>query len=238
VKITKISVYCKSLSYVGGAYAWGRGNVIETAGTTAITIDTDAGLSGVGEFCPCGDNYMEAYQHGTEAAARLLAPVLLGEDPRQLARIERLMDNTLRGHGYAKAPFDAACWDILGKASGQPVWMLLGGKLTDGAPLYRPAPQKSPDEMVREMNQLRQWGYRQFQIKVGADWKTDIDRIEATVPALQVGEKAMADANQGWHVDTKRLMLRAPLVILNTLWSNRVKPMKNVFRFDAVSIDR
>ena len=209
MQITKISVYRRDLNYQGGAYAWGRGNVIETGGTTVVVIDTDAGLPGAGEFCPCGDNYMVAHQEGVEAAARLLAPALLGEDPRQLTRIERRMDATIHGHGYAKAPFDAACWDILGKATGQPVWMLLGGKLTDGAPLYRPASQKAPDEMVVEMERLRRNGYRQFQIKVGGDWKTDIERIHATVPALRDGEKALADANQGWRVDEALNVARA-----------------------------
>ena len=209
MKITRIRVFRKALRYATGAYAWGRGNVIDTAFSTIIAIDTDAGLSGAGEFCPCGNNYMVAHDEGTEAAARLLGPALIGQDPRQLSVIERLMDNTIGGHGYAKAPFDAACWDILGKATGQPVWMLLGGKLTEGAPLYRPAPQKAPEQMVAEMNRLRQQGYRQFQIKVGADWKSDIDRLHATVPALERGEKAMADANQGWHVDEAILVARA-----------------------------
>lgn len=209
MKITRIRVFRANLTYGKGAYAWGRGNVIEVGATTVIAIDTDAGLSGCGEFCPCGENYMVAHSEGTEAAARLLAPALLGEDPRQIGRIERIMDATIRGHGYAKAPFDAACWDILGKATGQPVWMLLGGKLTDGAPLYRPAPQKSPDEMAVEMDALRDAGYRQFQIKVGADWQRDIERIRATVPLLQPGEKAMADANQGWHVDEAVAVARA-----------------------------
>ena len=159
MRITKISVYRKVLTYARGAYAWGRGNVIESGLSTIVTIDTDAGLSGAGEFCPCGDNYMVAHREGTEATARLLAPALLGEDPRQVGRIERRMDNTVQGHGYAKAPFDAACWDILGKATGQPVWMLLGGKLTDGAPLYRPAPQKAPEEMAIELELLRSDGY-------------------------------------------------------------------------------
>jgi L-alanine-DL-glutamate epimerase-like enolase superfamily enzyme len=209
MKITKISVYRKSLSYDRGAYVWGRGNVIEVGLSTVIVIDTDAGISGCGEFCPCGDNYMIAHKEGTEAAARLLAPALLGEDPRQLARVEQLMDHVIQGHGYAKSPFDAACWDIFGKATGQPLWMLLGGKLTDGAPMYRPAPQKSPAEMVAELDILRASGYRQFQIKVGGDWRTDIERIHATVSALKPDEKALADANQGWHVDEALKVARA-----------------------------
>ena len=78
---------------------------------------------------------MVAHSEGVEALAKLVAPALLGEDPRQVGHIERFMDHTVQGHGYAKAPFDAACWDILGQACDQPVWMLLGGKLTDGAPM-------------------------------------------------------------------------------------------------------
>ena len=62
------------------------------------------------------------------------------------------------------------------------------GKLTDGAPMYRVAPHKSPEETVAEMEAHRAAGYGQFQIKVGADWATDIDRIQATVPLLNVRE--------------------------------------------------
>ncbi|MEM8792348.1 MAG: enolase C-terminal domain-like protein [Pseudomonadota bacterium] len=201
MKITRIRVFKAALPYVDGAYRWGAGNAIETAMSSVVVIDTDAGISGCGEFCPCGDNYMEAHSEGVEAAARLLAPKLLGEDPRQVARIEAIMDHVIRGHGYAKAPFDAACWDILGKSLGAPVWLLLGGKLTDGAPLYHVAPQGSRDETIAKLEAYRSAGYRQFQIKVGADWAEDIERIRATVPLLEPGEKAMADANQGWRVD-------------------------------------
>lgn len=209
MKITRISVYKKALPYVGGTYRWGRGNAIGVAQSSVVVIETDAGLTGCGEFCPCGENYMVAHSEGVEAAARLLAPVLIGEDPRQLGGIERIMDHVIQGHGYAKAPIDAACWDIAGQAMGVPVWMLLGGKLTDGAPMYRVAPQKPPAEMIAEMEAHRTNGYRQFQIKVGANWAEDIDRIRATVPLLQPGEKALADANQGWHVDEAIRVARA-----------------------------
>ena len=209
MKITAISVYTKELPYVRGEYRWGAGNVIVNAGTSVVVIDTDAGISGCGEFCPCGENYMEAHSQGTEAAARLLAPALLGEDPRQVGRIERLMDNTIGGHGYAKAAFDAACWDIFGKAVEQPVWMLLGGKHMDGAPLYNVAPQRGPEKMRAELDALRAEGYRQFQVKVGADWKADIERLHTTIPFLEPGEKAYADANQGWRVDEALQIARA-----------------------------
>ena len=209
MKITKISVYKTHLPYVGGIYAWGAGNKIDVAMASVVVVETDAGLTGCGEFTPCGENYMVAHSEGVEAAMRLMAPKLLGEDPRQVAKIEQIMDHTIQGHGYAKAPMDAACWDILGQASNQPVWMLLGGKLTDGAPMYRVAPQKSIEESVIELNAHREAGYRQFQIKVGADWSGDIDRIRHLVPLLKEGEKAMADANQGWRVDNAIRVARA-----------------------------
>ena len=201
MKITKISVYKTHLPYVGGVYAWGAGNKIEVAQASVVVVETDAGLTGCGEFTPCGENYMIAHSEGVEAAMRLMAPHLLGQDPRQVGLIEQIMDHTIQGHGYAKAPMDAACWDILGQASHQPVWMLLGGKLTDGAPMYRVAPQKSIEDSIVELNAHRDAGYKQFQIKVGADWAGDIDRIRHLVPLLHQGEKAMADANQGWRVD-------------------------------------
>ena len=209
MKITRIAVYKKALPYVDEVYRWGRGNAIRTSYSSIVVIDTDEGISGCGEFCPCGENYMEAHSEGVEAAAKLLAPALLGKDPRQLGVIERLMDETIQGHGYAKSPFDVACWDILGKALSQPVWMLLGGKLSEAAPMYRVAPQNTPEQMTEELERLRGQGYRQFQVKVGANWAQDIERIRASVPFLRAGEKAFADANQGWRVDEALRVARA-----------------------------
>ncbi|MEL7097544.1 MAG: enolase C-terminal domain-like protein [Pseudomonadota bacterium] len=201
MKITRLALHQTDLPYVGGTYTWGAGNPLTVARASVVVVETDAGLTGCGEFTPCGENYMVAFSGGTAGVFAHLAPRLLGEDPRQLARIEGIMDGALQGHGYAKSPIDIACWDILGQATGQPLWMLLGGKLTDGAPMYRVAPQKPLEETRAELAQHRAAGYRQFQVKVGADWRGDIDRIQMTIPLLQPGERAMADANQGWRVD-------------------------------------
>ncbi|MCK1788871.1 mandelate racemase/muconate lactonizing enzyme family protein [Pseudomonas violetae] len=209
MNITRMSIYRKNLSYASGAFAWGRGNVIESSSSTVVVIDTDTGMSGVGEFCPCGENYMVAHSEETEAAARLLAPRLLGEDTRQLLRIERLMEHTIIGHGYAKAAFDSACWDLLGKATNQPIWMLLGGKLTDGAPMYRSAPQGAAQQMAADLERLRGNGYRQSQIKVGNDWRDNVERFRPVVQMLEETEKAIADANQDWHMDEAIQVARA-----------------------------
>ncbi len=209
LKITAIRIYRSELPYVGGVYAWGAGNAFTTAWASVVVIETDAGISGCGEFTPCGENYMEAHSHGVESAARRLAPALLGEDPRQVGRIEQAMDHAICGHNYAKAPFDAACWDILGKATEQPLWMLMGGKLTDGAPMYRVIPQGSPEQAAEQMNAFRYQGYRQFQIKVGANWREDIDRLHETMPLLATGERVYADANRGWRVDDALRVARA-----------------------------
>lgn len=209
MKITGISLYKTPLPYVGGSYGWGAGNAITTAIASVVVIDTDAGLQGCGEFTPCGENYMVAHSEGVEALLRLVAPSLLGEDPRQVGRIEALLDHLVQGHGYAKSPIDIACWDLLGQSCGQPLWMLMGGKLTDGAPMYRVAPQKATNETVAEMQRYREQGYRQFQIKVGSDWSGDIERIQTGVSLLKPGEKAMADANQGWRVDNAIRVARA-----------------------------
>ena len=87
MKITGIAIYRTDLPYVGGAYGWDAGNVIRVAQATVVVIETDAGISGCGEFTPCGENYMVANSEGAAAVANLLAPALIGEDPRQVARI-------------------------------------------------------------------------------------------------------------------------------------------------------
>ena len=209
MKITRIRVFQTDLPYVDGVYRWGAGNGIDVARASVVVIDTEAGVSGTGEFTPCGENYMVAHSEGVPALVRLVGPKLIGEDARQVARVEQVMDGAVQGHGYAKAPIDAACWDILGKSLDAPLWALWGGRLTEAAPMYRVAPQRSPEETEAELDRHRAAGYRQFQLKVGADWARDIDTIRAMVPLMKPGEKVMADANQGWRVDDALRVARA-----------------------------
>ena len=73
-----IRIHKVDLSYVDGAYIWGVGNAIETAKESAVDIDTDAGLQGVGEFTPCGENYMVAHCHAVWACQDMITIDIAG----------------------------------------------------------------------------------------------------------------------------------------------------------------
>ncbi|MGI9319581.1 MAG: mandelate racemase/muconate lactonizing enzyme family protein, partial [bacterium] len=103
MKITSVKIYQKILPYVGGTYVWGPGRVISSADTTVVVVETNAGISGCGECCPIDGNYLAAYPEGVRAAMPRLSKAVIGQDPRQTGKIESVMDEALKGHGYAKA---------------------------------------------------------------------------------------------------------------------------------------
>src|SRR3954463_6133075 len=84
-----------------------------------VTVETDAGITGIGEG-------------GSPDTVRQCAAMIVGEDP---ANIDRLWQIMFRGYFYpagrekldALGAIDLALWDIKGKALGVPVYELLGG---------------------------------------------------------------------------------------------------------------
>jgi len=126
-----------------------------------------------------------------------------------LAKLNRHMDATLKGHPYVKSALDMACWDILGQATGQPVWNLLGGRYGDDFLLYRAISQEAPEAMAGKVAGYRAEGYRKFQLKVGGDPETDIERIRAVSAELQRGDVLVADANTGWLMHQAARVVRA-----------------------------
>ena len=198
MKITAIRAYQVDLPLKEGRYSWSNGNFVEVFDSTVVEVETDAGITGWGESCPLGSAYLPAYAAGVRAGLAELAPALIGADPRALDVLNRRMDAALLGHAYAKAPVDVACWDILGKATGQPVMTLLGGKAQDDVVLYRAISQIEPAAMAENVAQYRAEGYTKFQLKVGADADSDIARIRLCAQAMQPGEVLVADANTGW----------------------------------------
>ena len=198
MKITAIRGYQVDLPLHEGSYKWSGGNAVAVFDSTVVAVDTDVGITGWGEICPLGPAYLPAYAAGARAGIAELAPQVLGADPRALGSLNEHMDAVMRGHPYVKSAIDMACWDILGKASGLPIATLMGGRRGDDFPLYRAISQDSPDRMAASIAGYREEGYRKFQLKVGGDPDTDIDRIRAAAAVLERGDVLIADANTGW----------------------------------------
>lgn len=198
MKITKINVYQVDLPLKEGRYNWSNGNSIEVFDSTVVEIHTDEGLAGYAECCPLGSAYLPSFALGVRAGLTELSPHLIGKDPLNIGEINRVMDAALRGHPYAKAPIDIACWDLLGKATGLPVYTLLGGAAQDDVALYRAISQEAPEVMAQKIEGYAREGYTKFQLKVGGDANDDIERIHATREVLKPTDLLVADANTGW----------------------------------------
>jgi cis-L-3-hydroxyproline dehydratase len=198
MRITAVRAYQVDLPLYEGGYRWASGKSVSVFDSTVVAVETDAGITGYGEVCPLGPNYLPSYAEGARTGIRVLAPSIIGLDPTQLSVLNRHMDFALRGHPYVKSAIDVACWDILGKSTNQPVVNLLGGRFGESIALYRAISQLPPDEMARNVADYRAQGYTKFQLKVGADPDTDIARIHAVRAILQPTDVLVADANTGW----------------------------------------
>jgi galactonate dehydratase len=105
---------------------------------TFVTIETDEGITGWGESSSSPRNGSLL----TGAGVRAVKEALIGEDP---ADIERLWHKLFRRYTYMGSRgfpttiisgIDIALWDIKGKATGRPVYDLLGGKMRDDIRMY------------------------------------------------------------------------------------------------------
>ena len=198
MKIRAITVYQADLPLREGRYNWSNENSIEVFDATVVEVATDAGLVGWGECTPLGASYLPAYGRGVRTGIEEIGPKLIGMDPLDLDVLNRRMDAVLRGHPYVKSAIDIACWDILGQASGRPIWQLLGGRHQERVRLYRAISQEEPDMMARKIAGYKAEGYTKFQLKVGGDADQDIRRIHECREILAAGDLLVADANTGW----------------------------------------
>ena len=191
-----------------GAYSWSTQS-FAAFDSTVVIIETDEGLSGVGETCPLGPAYLPAYAEGARAGMAKIAPDLIGRNPLDINAIYGTMDLLLKGHPYVKSAIDMACWDILGKATQQPLYTLLGGKRQDEVRLFKVVSRQEPDAMAQKLKDYQQQGFTQFQMKVGADATVDIERIFKVAAQLKSGNVLNADANCGWRQHDAIRVVRA-----------------------------
>ena len=168
--------------------------------STICRIDTDDGLSGWGEACPWGHTYLPAHGGGVRAGIAILAPAILGLDPRSLDHLNAVMDVTLPGHPYVKSALDIACWDVFGQSAGLPLWQCLGGHEAAPVAINSSISTGTPDEMMALIRAASADGYRVHSAKIGGnDPAADIARIDAISNGLAAGESVTFDVNRAWQ---------------------------------------
>ena len=198
MKIVRVFAHRVELPLCEGTYKWSGGKSVSIFDSTIVGVETDSGLIGYGEVCPLGPFYLPAYAEGVRAGLRELAPHLLGYDPCEIGKLNHRMDAALKGHPYVKSGIDIACWDLLGKVTGLPVCTLMGGRYGEDIRLYRAISQESAETMAKKVAGYQKDGYTRFQLKVGGDPDTDIERIHAVRAMLSPSDRLVAYANTGW----------------------------------------
>jgi L-alanine-DL-glutamate epimerase-like enolase superfamily enzyme len=206
--------------------------------STLVRIATEGGPVGFGEAKAAVGSA------GTNAALCTciedeLAPLLLGQDPRDISRLWDVMYNgsrahfaLARGHAFpvlgrrgltlaAIGGIDMALWDILGKSLGVPVWRLLGGRRHERMPAYASGGWAPAERIAAELRGfLERGGFTAVKMRVGAGDGTldhSIRRVHAAREGLGDGVDIMCDAHGTWTVAEARRFCRA-VADCNLVW--------------------
>lgn len=199
-----------------------------------VKVSTDAGITGYSDMETAASVAKAAvdapqWSEGEIQAFDGLASLLIGENPLE---VERLWYKMYRGSIYygrrgvviqAISAIDIALWDIMGKAYGQPVHVLLGGKWRNrvrayASTLFRPTPQAMRDAVARYIDEgftAVKFGWGVF----GKDPSLDVRLVEAAREALGPGRDLLVDT--GWFVE------RTPKQAIQTI--RRIEPFRPFF---------
>ncbi|MFD1206185.1 mandelate racemase/muconate lactonizing enzyme family protein [Sporosarcina contaminans] len=170
----------------------------DTMPSIIVKLTTDNGMIGYGEAVPDDHVTGESFEGTFAVLKNTIAPKLIGMNPAHMERIHERMDAEIYGAPAAKAAIDIACYDVVGKALGVPVYDLLGGKYHDEFPITHVLSIGSPEKMAKEAEDRVAEGYRSLKMKVGTDVLGDVKRIEAVRKSVGEEIAIRVDVNQGW----------------------------------------
>ena len=172
-----------------------------------VLIDTDEGLTGVGETWTNYPSWAPAerrltIEHGVK-------PLLLGENPLNVAQLSHNMLNSLMNSGagrqwgakgllhQAVSGAEMALWDLAGKKYALPVYRLLGGKGLNRIQAY--ASGLGPRKFEGHVEHALGKGYSAFKLKVGFGLDMDLANLRTMRELIGPSARLMIDANQGWR---------------------------------------
>jgi glucarate dehydratase len=178
-------------------------SLVNRDGVTDIIVKatTDDGLVGWGESCSGAD---VTSVHG---ALEAMKPFVLGSDPWESERIRQELWHrglwSWRQHTacFAYPGLDMALWDLCGKASGQPLYKLFGGKVRDHASYFFYCSQGSNEDVAEQARHGVKMGFQVFYLKVGLDIEAELGMVRALRETIGPRAKIRLDANGAWTVN-------------------------------------
>jgi L-alanine-DL-glutamate epimerase-like enolase superfamily enzyme len=163
-----------------------------------LKVHTDAGIVGLGEVSGTALWSGEDAVTAVHVVQDFLAPVITGEDPRDVERLTAKMRRIIFGHPFTKSGMEIALWDILGKAAGLPVYRLLGGAVRDVVPIKMSVSGVEPARAAAIAEWALGQGLKALKVKVGIEPAADIERVKAVRAAIGPAVRLGVDANGGW----------------------------------------
>ncbi len=164
-----------------------------------VRLTTDSGIIGAGEATVTPRWSGETVWGAQAIIQNLFAPLLTGFDLSDLRGITDRMDLAAIDNWFAKSAIEMACWDVLGKEAGRPVYELLGGAV-------RPLTIRNrfslgaydPAIAAERASQLVAAGFTTIKVKVGTGPDLDVARVHAVRNAIGPDIQLTIDANGGW----------------------------------------
>ena len=207
---------------------WVSNFIVPTANEILVRLKTNDGIEGFGLATSYtnAEPILNVFRSGIGeriVGANPLAPERLYDDLFSLTS-QRLAHE--KGWGREalvriSAAVDVACWDIMGKAAGLPLYQLLGG-YRDRVPYYVTCAYyrdgKDLVELRDEMEKLKAQGHTGFKAKVGGmSLAEDMERLEVVRDVIGPDKDLMVDVNRAWDLDTATEAARL-LVPLRPRW--------------------
>ncbi len=174
--------------------------------TVVVKITADDGTVGWGQSVPTNKWSYETLETVHTTIERYLAPVLIGLDPFDLPAVQKAMDAIIApsfstGQPICKAGIDLAIFDLTGKLLKQTAERRWKHKGRDKILLSWTLNPKILADIPRLIDEGRQRGYRNFNVKVAPDPKFDVEMCRMVKKLVPDGF-LWADANGGYDEAT------------------------------------
>lgn len=197
MKITEVRVYpvrVPLLNPFKAAYG-----IRDTADFVLVKIICDNGEYGWGEA-----STIPIYDEGSQADVVFIInnyfkPLLLGENPTNIAFLMKKLNKSVKGSRYAKCAVDFALHDLAGKIYDMPVYKMLGGN-GDSLEVCWVLSAKTPEAIEEEAGKYLDEGYKSFKLKVGTNEKKDIENLSVLRNVVGKDATIRLDGNEAWGV--------------------------------------